>query len=103
MGVALGQLRSDCWGRDEEVSNEFTVPETEEKHGALTYFLMQELANARSGMTYRDVFERAAANVTAHKPLQHPQMEGSIDRHVFGVSMLVPTDSRPYFPARAIG
>ena len=78
--------------RDEEVSNEFTVPETEEKHGALTYFLLQELANARSGMTYRDVFERAAANVTAHKPLQHPQMEGRIDRHVFGVSMLVPTE-----------
>ena len=78
--------------RDEEVSNEFTSPDTQEAHGALTYFLMQELANARSGTTYRDVFERAAANVTAHKPLQHPQMEGSIDRHVFGVSTLVPTD-----------
>ena len=78
--------------RDEEVANEVTPPDSNDKHGALTYFLAKELTEARSGMSYRDVFERAAANVTAHKPNQHPQIEGRIDRAVFGVTELLPMD-----------
>ena len=77
--------------RDEEVSNEFS-PDPAVSHGALTFFLAQELRSAHSGMSYRDVFERAAANVTAKKPLQHPQLEGRVDRAVFGVHELLPMD-----------
>jgi hypothetical protein len=59
-------------------------------HGALTYFLSQELVKATSGTTYRDVFERAGALVTAAYPRQHPQMEGARDRELFGVREITP-------------
>jgi hypothetical protein len=78
--------------RDEETSKEYRPPEGEGKlvHGALTYFLGHELRRATPGTSYRDVFERAAAQVTANYPTQHPQMEGRVDRAVFGVSDLMP-------------
>ena len=78
--------------RDEELSGEYRPPEAEGAvtHGALTYFLCQELRAAPAGATYRDVFERAAARVTAYRPQQHPQMEGRLDREVFGVRDVVP-------------
>ena len=78
--------------RDEETSFEYRPPEAEGKivHGALTYFLGQELRRATPGTSYRDVFERAAARVTANDARQHPQMEGRVDRAVFGVTDLDP-------------
>jgi hypothetical protein len=78
--------------RDEETSFEYRPPEGEGKlvHGALTYFLSQELRQATPGTSYRDVFERAAARVTANNARQHPQMEGRVDRALFGVADLQP-------------
>jgi len=78
--------------RDEEKSFEYMPPEGDGKlvHGALTYFLSQELRRATSGTSYRDVFERAAARVNANNAAQHPQMEGRVDRAVFGVTDLDP-------------
>ena len=78
--------------RDEETSFEYTPPEGGGTlvHGALTYFLSQELRAATSGTSYRDVFERAAARVTANNARQHPQMEGRVDRALFGVTDLTP-------------
>jgi len=74
--------------RDEEKSFEHRVREAsgEVRHGALTYFLTQEIAKAPAGATYRDVFERAAARVTATFLNQHPQMEGAADRELFGMA-----------------
>jgi hypothetical protein len=80
--------------RDEERSYEYRAPEAAGgapvAHGALTYFLAQELRALAPGATYRDVFERAAARVTAANREQHPQIEGRLDREVFGVR-----DARP--------
>jgi hypothetical protein len=78
--------------RDEEVSYEYKPPEHKGKiaHGALTWFLCSELRRAGAGTTWRDVFERAAANVTANNSKQHPQMEGRIDREIFGVADQAP-------------
>jgi Caspase domain len=78
--------------RDEEVSYEYRPPEHKGKiaHGALTWFLCSELRRATAGTTWRDVFERAAANVTANNARQHPQMEGRIDREIFGVADVAP-------------
>ena len=78
--------------RDEETSYEYRPPEGDGKitHGALTYFLGQELRRATPGTSYRDVFERAAARVNANNARQHPQMEGRVDRAVFGVEDLEP-------------
>jgi hypothetical protein len=79
--------------RDAESSYEHRVPhgDGDVTHGALTYFLSQELTQAEPGTTYRDVFERASACVTAAYPRQHPQMEGARDRMLFEVHDIQPT------------
>jgi hypothetical protein len=77
---------------DDESSYEHTVVQdgSTVTHGALTYFLTQQIAGAGPGTTYRDVFDGAAAMVTATYPRQHPQMEGASDRELFGVRDIVP-------------
>lgn len=67
------------------------------QHGALTYFLCQELAKAGAVTSFRDVFEVAAPQVTSRYPSQHPQLEGARDRQVFGISELEPMR---FVPAR---
>ncbi len=78
--------------RDEEKSYEkrVTVGEETIKHGSLTYHLCEQLRGATPGTTYRDVFEATAAGVTAHNGRQHPQMEGAVDREIFGVRDIEP-------------
>lgn len=88
--------------RDEERAFEYRVPAPDGaplvKHGALTYFLVQELMKAGPGTTYRDLFERASALVTAANGRQHPQLEGARDRELFGLRDL---PSMPFVPVRA--
>ena len=74
--------------RDDEISYEYRDGEV--MHGALSYFLGQELHAVTPGTSYRDIFERASAKVNANRSAQHPQMEGRADREVFGVTDLVP-------------
>ena len=83
-------LMAGC--RDEEYSYEYNQKSggKKVKHGALTFFLCQELLKSESGMTYRDVFERARMNVTAAQPKQHPQIEGKLDRAVMGIEDIQP-------------
>jgi hypothetical protein len=58
-------------------------------HGALSFFLARELAVARPGTTYRDVFERASVAVSSRYRDQHPQMEGDArDREVLGTKVV---------------
>lgn len=76
--------------RDDEESKEYFPPEGGGPHGALTYFLAQQLRAATTSTTYRDIFDIAAAKVTAYNPIQHPQMEGTADKSVFGVTDLSP-------------
>jgi hypothetical protein len=76
-------LMAGC--RDTESSYEYS-PNADGRlhHGALTYFLARELVNAGPTSTYREIFETAGAQVTAVRPRQHPQMEGAVDRTLFG-------------------
>ena len=60
------------------------------RHGALTYFLAQELLKAGPDTTCRDVFEAVAPLVSARYPDQHPQLEGARDMEVFGVRWIEP-------------
>ncbi|MBN1641230.1 MAG: caspase family protein [Anaerolineae bacterium] len=69
-------------------------------HGALTYYLAQELLHPAQGATYRDVFERVRAQVTAMHPQQHPQAEGAQDRLVFGVGKVEVTPAIPVIARR---
>lgn len=76
--------------RDDEESKEYFPPEGGGPHGALTYFLAQQLRTATASTSYRDIFDIAAAKVTAYNPIQHPQMEGTADKAIFGVTDLTP-------------
>ncbi|MBI3791510.1 MAG: caspase family protein, partial [Gemmatimonadetes bacterium] len=74
--------------RDEEESREIDprrTPGPDKQHGALTWYLTQALRKAESDWTYRDVFEQAAADVSALYAIQHPQYEGRVDRALFGL------------------
>ena len=76
--------------RDDEESKEYVPAEGGGPHGALTWFLCQELRRATPHTTYRDVFDVVAARVTTYNRVQHPQMEGTADRTVFGVDDIAP-------------
>ena len=77
--------------RDAEQSKEVLPwPEAgrDKPHGALTWFLAKNLKEAERGTTYKDVFEMTTAQVTREIPIQHPQMEGRVDREIFGITDL---------------
>ncbi len=78
--------------RHDELSGELIIPTaTPVHHGALTYYLSQTLAEASGPVTYRDLYERAAAQVVAFREgKQHPQIEGTIDRKLFGTEDVRP-------------
>jgi hypothetical protein len=55
------------------------------EHGALTWFLTQQLRNAKPNATWRDVMDVVISNVNANYPAQHPQLEGTqADNQIFG-------------------
>ncbi len=60
------------------------------KHGVLTYNLINAMNRAKPGTTYRDVFELACAGVAAKVSGQNPQIEGRLDRELFGVKDVEP-------------
>jgi hypothetical protein len=78
--------------RDDESAFEYPLHRAGETltHGALTYFLGEELVKAVPESTYRDIFERVSARVSAVYPRQHPQMEGACDRVLLDVHDIQP-------------
>jgi hypothetical protein len=78
--------------RDSETSKETDVSSGSpfDRHGALSYHLINALLEAVPGTTHRDVFEIAGANVTAWYSTQHPQVEGALDREIFGTREIRP-------------
>jgi hypothetical protein len=88
-------------------SNDERACEVEEPagvcHGALTFFLSQELRTAESGTTYRDVFEALAPRVSSRFPDQHPQLEGARDLEVFGIDRIEPMKFVPVVERSADG
>jgi len=68
---------------DDELSREYKDPITKQPCGALTYHMLQEMARCEGQLTYRDVFEKAKANVSRLFRSQHPQMEGDWNRKLF--------------------
>jgi len=82
---------------DHEVSKEASFGDagTMGRHGALTFNLVKALMDVKPGTTYRDIYEIASTNVTARFKTQHPQIQGALDREVFGVSDIEPLRSIP--------
>lgn len=81
-------LFSGC--RRDESACEIVETEGNRHHGALTFFLAQELHKAEPGTTYRDVFEALAPRISSYFPSQHPQLEGARDMVIFGVDRIEP-------------
>ena len=52
--------------------------------GLLTYYLIDELKNARSDTSYRELMENVSRKVEADRPSQVPLIEGDERRAVFG-------------------
>lgn len=77
---------------DTQTSKEwaFTVDGESVRHGVMTYFLTRALLNAKPGNTYRDVFEQTCSGVMAEVSEQNPQIEGAIDRELFGIHDIEP-------------
>jgi hypothetical protein len=73
--------------RDGESSYEYRGPE-QVVHGAMTYFLLQELQQLRPDTSYADLHERVAAKVNGIYRNQLPQCEGDRTREVFGGARL---------------
>ena len=52
--------------------------------GNLTFYLIDELKQARSDTSYRELMESVTRRVVSEKPTQTPQIEGDKSRFVFG-------------------
>lgn len=70
-------------------------------HGALTYFLANELRASGPGATYRDVMDRVKSNVNVLYSGQLPQLEGAaMDHYVFSDSSSI---AQAYISASPLG
>jgi Caspase domain len=55
-------------------------------HGVFTYVLGESLLRSGPQTTYRELFGEVTARVAARFPRQHPQVQGDVDRVIFGAS-----------------
>jgi Caspase domain len=79
----------------------FEYPADDEEHGALTYFLVQQLRKPSNQMTYNDVMDRVSSQVESQYPTQNPQIDGSNGFSVlFGDLSII---SPPYLRASPAG
>lgn len=77
--------------RDGEIAQETVIPgDVPSHHGAMSFALVHELQRAVAGDTWRELFDRVARKVTSVHKEQHPQIDGNIDREVFGLRDLPP-------------
>jgi caspase domain-containing protein len=78
--------------RSTEFANEILVGESPQvPHGALTYFLVQELMSPRfKGATCTEVFERLRPRLKRKCKDQNPQLEGARNRELFGQATILP-------------
>lgn len=77
--------------RDGEIAQEIIIPgEVPAHHGAMSFALVHELQRAVSGDTWREVFDRVSRTVSSVHKQQHPQIDGAIDREIFGLRELPP-------------
>ena len=69
--------------RPSEYAYEYAVS-GKERHGALTYWMIDTLTSSPSGLTYKTLHDRVSAKIQSKFP-QMPMLVGQSDRFVFGV------------------
>jgi len=78
-GVIIGSARED------QQSGEFRSPTDRKSYGVFTWHWVQALSQTLPGDTWEDAFKRTIALIdTIRETQQHPQIEGNINRSVFG-------------------
>lgn len=94
--------RSDTYtviagSRDTQQSKEwhFEIGAQSVRHGLLSFFLARSLVRAAPKSTYRDIFEAVSSGVVSMVTDQNPQIEGAIDREVFGIEDIEPLEFIP--------
>ena len=69
--------------RPTEYAFEYAV-NGKERHGALTYWMIDTLTSTTSGLTYKSLHDRVNAKIQSKFPSQLPMLLGEGDRLVFG-------------------
>lgn len=69
--------------RQTEYANEYPF-DGKEKNGALSYWLLDSLKQMGPGFTYKLLHDRINAKVKGQFPAQTPQLQGEVNRIVFG-------------------
>ncbi|MEO1088278.1 MAG: hypothetical protein AAFY88_28950, partial [Acidobacteriota bacterium] len=69
---------------------EMLDPETERFHGILSLHLVWALRDLAGAVSWRELHDRIAPAIEAQNHLQSPQIEGAVDREVFGPRTLRP-------------
>ncbi|MEG4854300.1 caspase family protein [Microcoleus sp. B5-D4] len=69
--------------RPSEYAYEYAVS-GKDRHGALTYWMIDTLTSSPSGLTYKTLHDRVSAKIQSKFP-QMPMLVGESDRFVFGV------------------
>ena len=69
--------------RPSEYAFEYAV-NGNERHGALTYWMIDTLTSSTTGLTYKSLHDRVNAKIQSKFPSQLPMLLGEGDRSVFG-------------------
>lgn len=86
---------SGCRDTQESQEMDFYEGNYRFRHGVLTYNFCKALNYLMPGTTYRDVFETLSTQVVLAVENQNPQIEGTVDREVFGIKDIVPLSFIP--------
>ena len=76
--------------RDDQFCREIEDSETRQMHGILSLFLTRALLQLHGPTSWRELRDRIARRVVGRNPDQEPQLEGAVDREVFGRRQLRP-------------
>ncbi len=81
--IVITAARADELASQKKCFEECGQTKTPVVYGNLTFYLIDELKNARADTSYRELMENVTRRVTTDKPTQTPQIEGDKARFVF--------------------
>lgn len=65
-----------------QTAQEYIDPNTQENHGAFTYFLTDTLTRTKGGLGYRELMHLTCAAMSVDVPMQTPKVESSSGDHM---------------------
>lgn len=77
-----------------ELNYEYYDQEKDTSYGSLSYAFSRAITEADKNTTYRSLFDMIKVNMSTIAPRQSPQVEGDVDRELFGGNVV---EAKPYF------